>query len=123
MLKGILEILSLDIKNIIDEAGFQTFSQALLNQDTHEYKDLQLLLALLERFRDTMCTFHFLGIGEVMLTVYDFSIIIGLRLGEERIKVNDFLTSKEIKSLQQPAHACLCFSSLEFSDVQTWVVL
>jgi len=38
MLKGILEILSLDIKNIIDEAGFQNFSQALLNQDTHEYK-------------------------------------------------------------------------------------
>ena len=43
--------------------------------------------------------FHFSGIGEVMLTPYDLSIIIGLRLGGERIKVNDFLTAKEIKSL------------------------
>ena len=43
--------------------------------------------------------FHFLGISEVMLTPYDFSVITGLRLGGERIKVNDFLTPKEIKSL------------------------
>ena len=34
-----------------------------------------------------------------MLTPYDFLAITGLRLGGERIKVNDFLTSKEIKSL------------------------
>ena len=34
-----------------------------------------------------------------MLTPYDFSVIIALRLGGERIMVNDFLTSKEIKSL------------------------
>ena len=31
MLKGIWEILSPDIKNIIDEAGLQTFFQALLS--------------------------------------------------------------------------------------------
>ena len=35
----------------------------------------------------------------MMLTPYDFSVITGLRLGDERINVNDFLTSKEIKSL------------------------
>ena len=34
-----------------------------------------------------------------MLTSYDFSVITGLRLGGERIMVNNFLTSKEIKSL------------------------
>ena len=34
-----------------------------------------------------------------MLTPYDFSIITGLRLGDERIMVNNFITSKEIKSL------------------------
>ena len=99
MLKCIWEILSVDIKNIINEAGFQTFFQALLNQDTHEYKDHQLLLALSEQFWNTTCTFHFPGIGEVMLTPYDFSVITGLRLGNERIMVNDFHTSKEIKSL------------------------
>ena len=34
-----------------------------------------------------------------MLTPYDFSAITGLRLGGERIKVNDSITSAEIKSL------------------------
>ena len=34
-----------------------------------------------------------------MLTPYDFSIITCLRLGSERIKINDSLASKEIKSL------------------------
>ena len=91
--------MSPDIRNIINDTGFQTFFEALLHQETHEYKDLQLLLALSERFWDTTCTFHFLGIGDVMLTPYDFSIITSLRLGGERIKVNDFLTPKEIKSL------------------------
>ena len=46
-----------------------------------------------------MCPFHFLGIGEVMLTPYDFSVIIGLMLGGERIHVNDSITPKEIKKL------------------------
>ena len=99
MLKGIWEILSLDIKNFINKAGFQNFFQALLNQETHEYKDLQLLLSLSERFWDTTCTFNFPGISEVMLMPYDFSVITNLRLGGERIKINDSLTSKEIKSL------------------------
>ena len=38
-------------------------------------------------------------IGEVMLTPYDFSVINDLRLGGERIQVNDSLTPKEIKKL------------------------
>ena len=91
--------MSPDIRNIINDAGFGTFFEALLNQETHEYKDLQLLLALSEHFWDTTCTFHFLGIGEVMLTPYNFSVITGLRLGGERIRVNDSLTPKEIKKL------------------------
>ena len=40
----------------------------------------------------------FSGIGEVMLTPYDFSVITSLRLGSERIYVNDSLTSTEIKN-------------------------
>ena len=35
----------------------------------------------------------------MILTPYDFLVITGLRLGGERIMVNDFLTLKEIKSL------------------------
>ena len=72
LLKNMWEALSPNIKNIINEAAFGTFYETLLNQETHEYKDLQLLLALLKRFWDTTCTFHFPSIGEVMLTPYDF---------------------------------------------------
>ena len=99
MLKSAWATLSPSIKNIINEAGFGTFFKALLNQETHEYKDLQLLLALAERFWDTTCTFHFPGIGEVMSTPYDFSVITGLRLSGERILVNNSLTLTELKKL------------------------
>ena len=50
MLKSTWATLSPSIKNIIDEVGFGTFFKALLNHETHEYKDLQLLLALAKRF-------------------------------------------------------------------------
>ena len=50
MLKNMWEVLSPNIKNIINDAGFGTFFEALLNQETYEYKDLQLLLALAVRF-------------------------------------------------------------------------
>ena len=40
MLKNTWEALSPNIKNIINEATFGTFFEALLNQETHEYKDL-----------------------------------------------------------------------------------
>ena len=40
MLKSMWETLSSNIKNIINDAGFVTFFEALLNQETHEYKDL-----------------------------------------------------------------------------------
>ena len=99
MLKSAWAALSTSIKNIIHEVGFGTFFESLLNHETHDYKDFQLLLALPERFWDTTCTFHFLGIGEVMLTPYDFSVIIGLRLGGKRILVNDSLTLAKLKKL------------------------
>ena len=70
-----------------------------MDHNTNEYKDLQLLLALSERFWDTTCTFDFSGIGEVMLTPYDFSAITGLKLGGERIEVNDSISSVEIRGL------------------------
>ena len=54
-------------------------------------------LVLVEHFWDT--TFHFPGIGEVVLTPYDYSIITGLKLGGERILVNDSLTSTELNKL------------------------
>ena len=77
MLKSAWAPLSPSIKNIINDVGFDTFFEALLNHETHEYKDLQLLLALAKNFQDTTCTFHFPSIGEVMLTPFDFSVITG----------------------------------------------
>ena len=56
MLKNMWEALSPNIKNIINDVGFGTSFEALLNHETHEYKALQLLLALVECFWDTTCT-------------------------------------------------------------------
>ena len=50
MLKGIWEALSPNIRNIINDVGLGTFFEALLNQETLEYKDLQLLLACQSAF-------------------------------------------------------------------------
>ena len=50
MLKSAWESLSPSIKNVINEVGFGTFFEALSNHETHEYKDLQLLLTLAEHF-------------------------------------------------------------------------
>ena len=99
MLKSAWAALSPSIENVINETGFDTFFEALSNHETHEYKDLQLLLALAERFWDTTCTFHFPNIVEVMLTPYDFSIITDLRLGGKRNLVHDSLTLAELKKL------------------------
>jgi len=99
LLKHRWAALSPNIRNVINEAGFQTFFQALLDYDTTKYKDLQLLVALSKRFWDTTCAFHFSGIGEVMLTLYDFSAITGLKLGSERIEGNDSISPVEIRSL------------------------
>ena len=91
--------MSPSIENVINEAGFDTFFEALSNHETHEYKDLQLLLALAERFWDTTCTFHFPNIGEVILTPYDSFVNTSLRLGGKIILVNDSLTSTALKKL------------------------
>ena len=99
MLKSAWVALSPSIKNVINEVGFGTFFEALSNHEIHEYKDLQLPLALAERFWDTTCTFHFPNIGEVMLTPYDFFVINGLSMDGKRILVNDSLTSIELKKL------------------------
>ena len=99
MLKSAWATLSPSIKNVINEASFGIFFKAFSNHKTREYKELQLLLALVECFWDTTYTFHFPNIGEVMLTPYDFSVITGLRLGGKRILVNNSLTSTELKRL------------------------
>ena len=99
MFKSAWVALSPSIKNVINEASFGTFFEALSNHETHEYKDLQLLLVLAEHFWDTTCSFRFPNIGEVMLTPYDFFVITGLRLSGKRILVNDSLTSTELKKL------------------------
>ena len=56
-----------------------------------------MIVALSKRFRDTACTFHFPGIGEVMLTSYDFSVITGSKLGGERIESHDTILSTKVK--------------------------
>ena len=115
MLKSAWASLSPSIKNIINEASFDTFFEALLNHETHEYKDLQLLLALAERFWDTTCTFHFPTIGEVMLTPYDFFVITGLKLDGKRILIHDSLTSAELKKLLGVVHSRMKSNNIPLS--------
>ena len=112
MLKSAWAPLYPSIKNIINEASFGTFFEVLLNHETHEYKDFQLLLALAERFQDNTCTFHFSGIGEVMLTPYDFSVITDLRLGGNNIPL--FWLYKSIPQCETVAKGARmsCFSLL-----------
>ena len=55
-------------------------------------------MALSKWFWDTTCTFHFSGIGEVMLTPYDFSTITGMKLGGERIEGHDTISPTEVKT-------------------------
>ena len=90
-------MLSPDIKKVINDTGFGIFVQALWNYDTTKYKDLQLIATLSKQFWDTTCTFHFLGIGEVMLTPNDFSVIPSLKLGCERIEGHDTISPTEVK--------------------------
>ena len=90
-------MLSLDIRKVINDASFKTFFQALWNYDTTKYKDLQLNMALSRQFWDSTYTFHFSGIGEVMLVPYDFLVITGLKLGGERIEGHDTISPAEVK--------------------------
>ena len=97
LLKRSWYVLSLDIRKVINDASFKTFLQALWNYDTSKYKDLQLIMALSRQFWDSTYTFHFSGIGEVMLVTYDFLVITGLKLGGERIECHDTISPAEVK--------------------------
>ncbi|KAK9998070.1 hypothetical protein SO802_017673 [Lithocarpus litseifolius] len=102
LLKQSWDVLTPNIRNVINDAGFETFFQALWDQDTTEYRDLHLLVALSEWFWDTTYTFHFLGIGEVMLTPYDFLGITGLKLVGEGIKGHDTISAKTYLGVNPP---------------------
>ncbi|XP_030945395.1 uncharacterized protein LOC115969900 [Quercus lobata] len=88
-----------EVKAKISAAGLNHFLTSIYNDGIVEHKDINLIIALSERFWDTTNTFHFPGIGEVMLTPLDFAVITGLRIGGERIEVNDNLTNCDVERL------------------------
>ena len=88
-----------EVKAKISAAGLNHFLTSIYNDGIVEHKDINLIIALSERFWDTTNTFHFPGIGEVMLTPQDFAVITGLRIGGERIEVNDNLTNCDVERL------------------------
>ncbi|XP_058185541.1 protein MAINTENANCE OF MERISTEMS-like [Rhododendron vialii] len=68
------------VRQLVDEAGFGEFIQAL----TPARNDHAVLVVLAERWRDTTNTFH-LPIGELTVTPTDFTVITGLRVRGEPI--------------------------------------
>ncbi|KAL7175893.1 hypothetical protein ACSBR2_029466 [Camellia fascicularis] len=66
---------------LVDEAGFGLFYTRLLQHMASR----ALLGALVERWWDTTNSFHFSSTGEMTMTPYDFSMIIGLGVGGDPI--------------------------------------
>ena len=71
------------VKHKVIEAGFEDFIK-ILGQG--KKRDRPLLIALVERWRDTTHTFHFDNIGDMMMTPMDFSAITGLRVSRNPLK-------------------------------------
>ncbi|CAB4289612.1 unnamed protein product [Prunus armeniaca] len=71
------------MKAKVKQVGFLFFLSIL----GHGKKgDRPLLVALAERWWDTTHTFHFDEVGEMPMTLTDFTTIIGLRVGGKRLK-------------------------------------
>lgn len=58
---------------MVDEAGFGQFIQILTQMKNNH----AVLVALIERWRDTTNTFHF-PLGEMIVTPLDLAVITGL---------------------------------------------
>ncbi|KAL7193451.1 hypothetical protein ACSBR2_025127 [Camellia fascicularis] len=68
------ELLPLRVHDLVNEAGFGLLCTGL----TRYIASRALLGALVERWWDTTNSFHFSSAGEMMMTLYDFSMITGL---------------------------------------------
>ncbi|GMP54542.1 hypothetical protein CsSME_00019686 [Camellia sinensis var. sinensis] len=62
------------VRHIVDEAGFGPFCMGLSRHPASR----TLLGALVERWWDITNSFHFSAIRDMTMTLYDFSLLIGL---------------------------------------------
>ncbi|KAF5933089.1 hypothetical protein HYC85_029260 [Camellia sinensis] len=69
------------VRRIVDRAGFSTFCRGLSRLSTCR----PLLAALAERWWDTTDSFHFSAAGDMTMTPYDFSMLIGIGVGGDPI--------------------------------------
>ncbi|KAL7208456.1 hypothetical protein ACSBR1_030241 [Camellia fascicularis] len=65
------------VRDIIDKAGFGLFCSGL----SHIIASRPLLGALVERWWDTTNSFHLSTVGKITMTLYKFTMIIGLGVG------------------------------------------
>ncbi|KAL7201637.1 hypothetical protein ACSBR1_033357 [Camellia fascicularis] len=70
------EQLPAKVRTLVDAAGFGPFCSGLIQMRAKSW----LYGALVERWWDTTDLFHFSSTGEMMLTLYDFLMLIGLRI-------------------------------------------
>lgn len=66
-----------DVRHIIDEAGFGSFWMGL----SHLIVSRPLLGALVERWWDTIDSFHFSTVGEMTMIPFDFSMLTDIDVG------------------------------------------
>ncbi|KAL7253908.1 hypothetical protein ACSBR1_008281 [Camellia fascicularis] len=71
------ERLPTEVCTLVDAAGFGPFCSGLIQMRAESL----LYGALVERWWDTIELFHFSSIEEPTLTLYDFSMLTGLRAG------------------------------------------
>ncbi|KAL7204575.1 hypothetical protein ACSBR2_017616 [Camellia fascicularis] len=72
------------VRELVDEVGFCLFCSGLAQLQASR----ALLGALVERWWDTTNSFHFSSMGEMTMTPYDFSMIMGLRVRGDPIPFN-----------------------------------
>ncbi|KAL7207897.1 hypothetical protein ACSBR1_029780 [Camellia fascicularis] len=66
-----------EVRTLVDVAGFGPFCSGLIQMRAESW----LYGALVERWWDTIYSFHFSSTGEMTLTPYDFSMLTGLQVG------------------------------------------
>ncbi|KAL7264118.1 hypothetical protein ACSBR1_002131 [Camellia fascicularis] len=69
--------LPVEVRTLVNAAGFGPFYSGLIQMRAEPL----LYGALVERWWDTIDSFHFSSISELTLTSYDFSMLTGLQVG------------------------------------------
>ncbi|KAI7989095.1 Protein MAIN-LIKE 2, partial [Camellia lanceoleosa] len=83
------------IRHIVDQAGFGTFCRGLSRLTASS----PLLATLVERWWDTTDSFHFSATGDMTMTPFDFSMLIGIGIGGDPIPFDTDMDEWEVAQM------------------------